>query len=241
MSAQGVSMVSDSGSGYFVRGAAYGEAAWQMPVGQCVVSTASETDLDFLDRDTPLDAGPALELRGPKGARTLKKQEGVYTADLGTQMDLPAGTPPIPGFSNELFLEPGDYTVTGPGGPDVGPFTAKLKLGTRLDWTNRARFTRISRSENQQVEWSGGTPGDLVMIVGAASQGKSVASFVCTERVERGAFTVPASVLSRLPASNRASMMLHSAPAASPTFTAPGLDWGWIAGYAGVMQTVTLQ
>ena len=49
------------------------------------------------------------------------------------------------------FLEPGTYTVSGPGGNDVGPFTVSMDIPEPLNWTNRDTITSVPRSSNLTI------------------------------------------------------------------------------------------
>jgi len=90
------------------------------------------------------------------------------------------------------------------------------------------------------VTWTGGNPAqEFVGIVGVSMKTAPDvgAAFLCTERAAAGSFTVPAIVLSALPASQPGGgltgiptgmLMLGSAPLMEPNkFKATGLDVGY--------------
>jgi hypothetical protein len=192
-----------------------------------------EQDLPDPFEDTPLDAGAKLTITGPKGTRDLAMaSKGAYAARLGEGIvvDIP-GFPGLPG--SELYLDPGDYTITGPGGEDVGAFSAKLTVGPPVRWTNADSITAVDRSKDLEVLWQNGTAQQLVTLMGMAalpSQRPTVAAFfLCTARGDSGKITVPSAILSALPAASEegAGMLTLSAGPLSPAeFTAPGLDLG---------------
>ena len=141
---------------------------------------------------------------------------------------------------------PGLITVdNGDGGSEVGPLQASLNFPTSLTWSNRDSIPdRIPRSEDVTVTWTGGDPDtEFVVIEGHSLSGRrrttsSVeGSFVCTERVEAGRFTIPSLVLSSLPVTREwtrdddspaGSLIVGTQPtAAAARFTAPGIDWGY--------------
>jgi hypothetical protein len=107
------------------------------------------------------------------------------------------------------FLDPGIYTLSGPGGPDVGSFSGNLKIAPELVWTNRSALTVVDRAKPLTVTWSGGEPTTLVTVQGTsfATQGETVttATFTCWAADPDGQLTVPVSVLQQLPASGRIS------------------------------------
>lgn len=148
---------------------------------------------------TSLDAGAFLTVSGGAGNRSAERSRNsvgqiVYSATIGTGA---AGN----------YLDAGRYTLTGPGGADVGSFTGSIQVGPELEWTNRTSLTSVDRSRPLTVTWTGGEPSTLVTIQGTSTviQGTSVSatSFQCYARNTDRQFTVPVSVLSQLPASGR--------------------------------------
>ena len=244
-----IAMTADAGSGSFRRttaaaGSVLTAMGWAIPRGQCLVFTASEGGEEWSDfaTDQPLDAGPALELSGPRGARRLKKERDHYSGDLGQSFALPPGFPSQPGMPNELYLEPGSYTLAGPGGADVGAFTANFRVSPAITWSNRAEVSVLDRTKDLRINWQGGAADDLVTVFGGSSAGMSSASFVCVERAAAGGLTVPAAVVSRLPASGEGMLSLQAGPVGEGTrFTAPGLDFGWISATSGATRTIAVR
>ena len=217
--------------------------------GSCVVTTFSGNynplaGLTFQN----LDAGASIGVSGPNGNKTLLKQTAAgftfYSATLGD------GTP-------GNYLDAGQYTITGPGGPDVGSFTARLTLPQPLVWTNQASITTVNRASGVTLTWSGGDPAGFVTISGSSfvllSDGASVvgATFTCTARTSDGSFTVPAVVLLALPASGSisaggvtittpGSLSLTGSSAFTP-FTATGLDLAFASSVVTTSETVPYQ
>ncbi len=197
-------------------------------VGACVVSQFTGEGASDPVVPAGLDPGAQLSLTGPGGVRAIPGvagQRGDYGATLGQDMGF--------GMPN-LFLAPGFYTATGPGGADVGPFNATMTVPQALNWTNQASITSVNRTRPLQVTWTGGPPGGVVFIMGSSAISTPLqagASFVCLAQSNAGQFTIPAMVLSALPASETQQGMPTgqlSLGAASPPvrFTAPGLDVG---------------
>lgn len=188
-------------------------------IGSCIVTLFS--DFSNVNVETRiLDAGATIAVSGPSLNGTMTKQEGVYTLTF---------PPVLPGVPAPANLPPGDYTATGTGGADIGPFTAKITLGAQLVWTNRATTGNagpdtINRGADVTVNWTGGTDANIVLITGSTSQQnpRVTASFTCLERAPVGTFTIPSWVLSAIPPSQQGFLSLNTSD--STTFTAPGVD-----------------
>jgi hypothetical protein len=104
---------------------------------------------------------------------------------------------------NGNVITPGDYTVdNGAGSPAVGAFKAALNLPPLLTWTNKDALASADRTQDLTVTWSGGVADkEYALIVGISVNGQATAGFLCAEKVSAGQFTVPAWVLSSIPAS----------------------------------------
>jgi uncharacterized protein (TIGR03437 family) len=203
-------------------------AAFAMPpLGTCTVSRGSPVDSDdFLD--LPADPTPLRYIN----------------VGQGLNMSGPAGTVQLPGPSYEFetgknVFTPGDYTVdNGTGTQSFGAFKAVLSLPPMATWTNRNELVSVDRAQDLTVTWSGGVPDkEYVAIVGLAASQQATGGFYCVEKVSAGKFTVPAWVLSSLPASATFTLGdqtltggligLGTAPLTSASrFTTPGLDFG---------------
>jgi uncharacterized protein (TIGR03437 family) len=150
-----------------------------------------------------LNAGNQLTLNGPNVSnRALPNQMNTYSATLYQSGFMGVGGTGSP------TLTQGQYTITGPGGPDVGAFTAMINFPGAFTWTNESAVPAvIPRSQNLPITWTGGGDG-LVSIIGfgGARVGGTDTSpivdatvFTCTAQASAGAFSVPSSVLQQLP------------------------------------------
>ena len=158
-----------------------------------------------------LNGGAALNLTGPGGARPINRQAvGLYSATLNT---------------SGAYLAPGNHTVTGNGGPDVGAFTANVAVPARLVWSNRDAINSILTPPT--VRWSGGDPAGFTTITGASVADNAAfgAGFVCVERTSAGEFTLPSEVFDSLPPSGVGTLAV-SGSGPLGTFNAPGIDVG---------------
>ena len=215
----------------FIRSQNVGGASF----GNCIVTTyGGETAPSDFFALTKLNAGAQLTITGPGGTRTIARDSktGFYSASLGTAQVIPG----VPTPGSTLFLDPGAYTVTGPGGPDVGTFNARLTVPQPLV-TNLDSIATVSRGSSLAVTWTGGGANEYVYIGGFSGRTspRATASFTCTERASVGRFTVPSEVLLAMPPSEVSqgapigALFVGSFPTNDATrFTATGLDLGFI-------------
>jgi uncharacterized protein (TIGR03437 family) len=222
--------VSASGSFFSYTADTFSAASGQFPsLNSCVVTQNLSGNNVPGGTGTGLDAGASIGLTGPNGNATLTSTagtKGLYSANLN---------------SNFLDASSGNYVFTGTGGVDVGAFTATLPATAALTWANQASITAVSRSAGQPITWTGGDPNGFVMIAGSSqSQDNANKSFVCLAPVSAGSFTIPASVLLALPASDNGGLIVYSfgQPA---TFTATGLDYGSVTEGSGAGSLVAYQ
>jgi uncharacterized protein (TIGR03437 family) len=208
------------------------QGVYQQPSnGACVVFTFRGDNSNPVDpvQGAPLDAGPFIEVTGPAGTKQLAlRTPGHYDAQLGGGTAFPGGPAPMPDF-----LNPGQYTIVGQGGRDVGPFRVTFNNPAALTWTNRNEVNNVVRAQGQRVTWTGGDPAGFTIISGASSNENAGAGFICIERTAAGQFTVPGYVLLALPPSqtlegvSTGSMFVGSSTAPA-RFTANGLDVGLV-------------
>jgi len=163
----------------------------------------------------PLNAGPSLNLTGQAGSWTLAPAaSGEYQVTFGST---PSG-PNVP---------PGQYSMDGIGGTDVGEFHATLNIGGNIAWTNKASVSTVDRSQPLTVTWTGGASPASVLIGGyaeAENSGQSI--FVCTEDAGKGTFTIPSFVLGALPAAASGVMFVGAHPL-SQKVAISGIDFAY--------------
>ncbi|MEZ5353336.1 MAG: hypothetical protein R2762_11920 [Bryobacteraceae bacterium] len=237
-----------SASFYRLEGALFerSQGLAQASFGSCSVYTfQGESSSGDPIRVIPLDAGVSLTLTGSGGSRTMNKQNDGYFAMLGSETSIPGGLPGgglpgggLPGGGQPLFLNPGEITVTGPGGRDIGAFTARIVLPPAFNWTNQDSITEVQRAQDLTITWNGGNPSqDFVIVSGASIRRNPTAgaSFVCVGPSSAGRLVVPSIVLSALPASEvvqgtaTGSLFVFNGPLSNVNrFTASGLDIGFI-------------
>jgi 6-phosphogluconolactonase len=196
------------------------------PLGTCTVSVGAPTKpnnpFDLPSDNIPqyLNVGQALNLNGPQGTVKLPAPDYAFNPDGNV-------------------ITPGDYTVdNGTGTQAFGPFKAVLSMPPMLTWTNKDALSSLDRTQDLTVTWSGGLPDkEFALIVGLSANKQATTGFLCAEKVSAGQFTVPAWVLSSLPASATFTngnqvvpsglIGVGSAPLTNVgRFSAPGFDFG---------------
>jgi uncharacterized protein (TIGR03437 family) len=163
-------------------------------VGSCVVYNVASLTNPYPNLiSANLDAGPQLTSSGPNGTQPVPRQTNqIAGPTYNTGTTLP-----------NTYLAPGPYTLSGPGGTAVGPFTGSMTLLPELVVTNNPEELKsIARGAGVTVRWTGGDSTTVLTVSGQSiDQSGSGAAFVCIQNVSAGQFTVPASVLNLLPAS----------------------------------------
>ena len=214
-------------------------SAFGISIGSCSISIINSGHQSSPITVTGLDAGPQIGVMQPGGT----------TVNLTANSQIGKGyylSPTSGGFAS---IAPGTYHFTGPGGADVGAFTASLTVPTALTWTNQSALTAapIVRGNPLTVTWTGGDPSSYVEIVGESantdlSDNEIGASFYCIAPTAPGSFTIPGAVTLGLPASASVDSIgfLDLGSVSAPgTFTAPGLDFGSIIAESSAGSTVS--
>jgi hypothetical protein len=221
------------------------------PPGSCTAYTAAGDLFDgdplpgaltsgkFLNAGTPLTLANATDNRTVKrptsNARNYQPLGYTYTGSL------------VP---SSLFLSPGAFTMSGPGGADVGSFQAQITLPSPLAWSNRAQTTAITRSQGFTVNWNGAPDGQSVIIFGGGVDlpTNSSAIFACVAPAGASSFAVPAAILGNVPATrvnllqSKGVVYVGALPTQNPaTFSASGIDIGAIVGGTFFGKTVIFQ
>jgi len=166
-----------------------------------------------------LNAGTSVTLIPPSGnVLTL-----TPATDVGDYTDNPNPTSLFPA---------GVYTVSnGSGGVGVGPFSVNFTVAPFVTWTNQSSYanTALDRTQPLIIQWSGGTAGTYVDIVGSTEFGGSASAggsirFECSAPQSSGQFTIPPSVLLALPP--EPSGILQVSTVGGEAIQVPGLDAG---------------
>jgi hypothetical protein len=116
-------------------------------------------------------------------------------------MNLPNGT-----------LQAGLWTFSSAGGADIGAFQLAAELPEALTWTNRQEA--IDPKQPLRIDWSNGGAGPVNIVISAGTQApgdRNFASIVCTGIAENRTITVPAALMSMLPAGGSGGIGLTQA------------------------------
>lgn len=221
------------------------------PAGTCSVYTVTGDLLkgDILPGAVPngataLNFGSAFTLSGPGGMAML---QNFLTAN---PLQYLGGSISSGLFPSTLFLQPGSYQASGVPGSDVGSFSVSATMPQPLTWTNRDQLVLVDRTQPLNVTWSGGS-GTQVAIVGFGVDlpTNSTTVFGCLAPPGANNFTVPAIVLSNVPATrsnplqSKSVIYLGNAPNTSSAvnLNASGLDAGYAAFQFATGKTVIFQ
>ena len=140
-------------------------------------------------------------------------------------------------------------TVSSQGsGGASGNFSVAALLGVAPTWTNANAITTVNRATALPLQWSG-TSGRQVFLSGTAYSATADASalFLCIAPPGATSFTVPAAILSLLPAipdaeAGRALLSVGALAGPSPsTFNASSLNLGALFLANTTKKPVTLQ
>ena len=178
------------------------------PPGTCLVYNNPNQNLSApITGGSNLDGGSSFTVMGPMG-----------------NMNLPVGNQKLFAFDmTGAFLVPGDYTITGTGGANVGSFSGMITIPENATLVSPVNNSTVTRANGLKVTWTGGG-GNLQIDVNSCVDGQcnTGASASCKVPASLHAFTIPPYVLQALPAGNFAGFVLSSYSESS--FPATGLD-----------------
>lgn len=141
--------------------------------------------------DAFLNAGTRLPLSGPNLAA------GIGLGAVSTVF----GPSYAASFASGTLGASGSYTISGPGGTDVGSFNSTTVFPASFTATNFSSITLINRSQPLTFTWSG-TGIDQVAIVLTSSLTSGglvhITTLNCNVPSGPGTYTVPAAALARL-------------------------------------------
>jgi uncharacterized protein (TIGR03437 family) len=254
----------DLGIGAFVKHSPGGDVAYSPltnlpPPGACS-STNTKADQGTLTSNvfgvdptiaSTLDAGAQLTVTGGAGGAsgTMTQSLGStnpYAGLLGGILNTSSGTTLPP-----PFLDGGPFTVSGPGGKDVGPFTTNIALTPAITWTNPP--STINRASPLTLTWTGGDSTEVVVIGGSSTDqtSKAYGGFTCVAPAGAHSFTVPVNTLADLIPVGAATsstgafgmLLLMPLEPGSMQFTPlpKGLDVGVVFDTTATMQQVQVQ
>jgi uncharacterized protein (TIGR03437 family) len=185
------------------------------PVGTCIVYNNFNANKDVpITNLAPLDAGSTFTVKGPAGTANVPLNGNPATL---------SGT--------GSFLVPGNFTVTGSGGADIGPFTANFTIPALPALTSPVSSNNltVTRANGLTVNWTGGA-GNILLQTGSSTDasGNTGTTVNCIVPASAGTFTIPPYAMLAIPATNFSFVAIASAPAAFP-FTATGLNIAFVS------------
>ncbi len=202
--------------------------------GSCTVYTsrADTRGMPDLARPPALDAGATMTVAiSGGGTATLQKTgDGFYGESSMAAFYPTTGTATL--------------TVTGVGGSEVGPFTAKVTPGAALSSHNLNSFSTIDRSQGATVTWQGALTGSVVIVSGTSVlpslTSPYITMFSCLARADDGRFTVPSWVLQALPPSqtNGGNIIITNATPLAP-IQVTGVSNAWVQALWMIAKPVT--
>jgi hypothetical protein len=189
-----------------------------------------------------LDAGEALQLLGPGGKlqelQRLPAGDSVLVFDYTTQRADPDGSCCMETLPGEYF-DPGEWTLEGMGGGDVGAFQATLQLPPfpEIDLPQT-----VKRDQDVELTWPAAGYGESDQIaIGIGSPTEielegnikvvTTAQVRCVALASSGRVTVPASLMQEtlIPSGQYKGSWfvgVTRAPGNTAVFSAPGIDYG---------------
>ena len=185
------------------------------PLGTCsgIANPVNNNGLNIVGL---IDGGSTFTVKGPNGSATV-------TVNAGDKVTLSA---------TGAFLVPGNYTVTGSGGKDVGPFTATLNIPVSPTLTNptSANGLTVTRSAGMTITWNpNGTTGHVELVLTSYADANNFSRVTCEVAGGAGTFTIPDYALSVLPPGTGTNFYFQlgdEGAATSTTFAAAGIDIG---------------
>jgi uncharacterized protein (TIGR03437 family) len=181
--------------------------------GSCQVIHATSTGTATATGSlTHLDAG-VVTINGPAGS-SLTNQALTKTNNSYSYSSFEGFS--IPGYAS-FTLPAGSYTLNGAGGTDVGSFNTSITLASPLTLTGDLPST-VTRSAGLTLNWTGGNASDLVQIIGSSGTKTgtgdnavtNTTEFICVTTAGQRTFTVPATILTQLPATTSGSLFIAS-------------------------------
>ncbi len=140
---------------------------------------------------------------------------GVYNATIGGGHG--ASAQQLPAFFSEA---PVFVRVAGQ------PFS--LPPPRLFEWTKRDEPRRLSRKASHELNWTHATDGEMWIAIAVSQPDRSSHWLVCRQPATKASYTIPASQLARLPASDSATLILAWLPkAAWRKLSLSGFDAAW--------------
>jgi uncharacterized protein (TIGR03437 family) len=196
------------------------------PPGSCVLTPSPLPAGPLGATAQGLDAGASVSVVGAAGSITLpKKTVGDYEV-VNQNSSVTTGNIPV-----------GTYTISAPGGKDIGAFSSTVNFASHPSFTNTSALATIDRSQAATVTWTGGISGKFALILGYSGNddtglppdiATAKRGFVCSTDSGAGTFTIPSYILSAMwPTPDNSGALVIAADPRSEEISIPGLDVAW--------------
>ncbi|MBM3734600.1 MAG: hypothetical protein FJW39_02340 [Acidobacteria bacterium] len=198
-----------------------------IPMGSCVFQWSQGAGLPDFRVAAGLDAGASVNATVASSSRQMLPRfglPGLYSGDFNR------------------FLEPGPVRVdNGPGSRAVGPFQVGVQMPEAVQWLNAQQISDVSRAQDLVVRWQGGDAAqEAVVVYGVSPSGTLSAGFYCLANPASGQFSVPAWVLSAMPAGTGEGVLgVGATRRTAARFRADGLEFGAVAATSIAAKPVT--
>jgi len=187
------------------------------PVGSCAVYSNANDNNDFpFASGADLSAGSSFTVQGPNGTTTV----GPSSLFGGNSTTI---------NSAGAFLVPGNFTIKGTGGTDIGAFTANFTLEGLPTMTGPTNSTTVTRANGMTVTWAPAPSGNVGISVVSATDSSFTYGFTtsCVAPASAGTFAIPAYALLPHVPGNVGYVQLFSSQ--NFPFTAPGANAGTLS------------
>jgi hypothetical protein len=184
------------------------------PAGTCVVySNANDNNDVPFTNGADVNAGSSFTLLGTNGSVTVPPIS-LLASGQNTTIS-----------SNGAFLIPGNFTITGLGGADIGAFSSNFSITALPNVTGPLNNATVTRANGMTITWTAGGSGNVLLQVTSAADENYTNGFStqCVAPASAGTFTIPAyALLPHLPG-NLSYYQLFSS--VSFPFTASGANF----------------
>jgi len=152
----------------------------------------------------------------------------TLTPPAGSPLMLPATAPGVFLGKDALGIPFGAWGFSSPGGANVGPLNFQFPIAQPINWTNQSSLmtTPVTRANGLTITWTGGDfVNGYVDIQGFAanSTGTYLVGYDCSAPIQAGSFTIPPSILLRMPTGAGAFATLQVSTFAYP-FNTPSQE-----------------
>jgi uncharacterized protein (TIGR03437 family) len=223
----------------------------QPPPGAC---TLIQHGSDIFGHDTTGAIDPETSLGVPStftiSSSGTSKQIAPAPGSAAAAYLIGSAAPSLTAFPNQLFLSPGAYTLSSQATGSIGAVQASITMPAAFTWTGRSNLVSVPRSSPLSLSWSGLAATQYMAIFGGTVDlpTNSSSMFYCLAAAGASSFTVPAQILSAVPAtrakafqSKSAIFMWTTAIANGVPFSASGLDSAYGIGAYVAGKTVAFQ